>query len=173
MTPPPLSALPEELPTAIPEVRLRLLTPADTADHLALLRANRDHVTRHGDFTEQVRASAEDVRAALARTDGRERAYGIRLRGALVGQVSLIAVDPPRYGLGYWLDHGATGHGRAGAACAALVDRAHTVLGATDVFAGVTHGNTASAALLRRLGFAPVREFATYTRFRLALPPVA
>ncbi|MES0837337.1 GNAT family N-acetyltransferase [Nocardiopsis tropica] len=69
----------------------------------------------------------------------------------------------------YWLARAATGKGRAGAACAALIGSAFTVLGATDMFAGVTRGNGPSAAVLRRLGFAPVEEFPTYTRFHLPL----
>lgn len=166
-----LDALPKTLPTPMPEVSLRLLTPADSADYRALLHANRAHLTRHGDFTDQVEASTAKIEKALAHPEGRERAYGIRLHDTLVGQVSVIAVAPPRYSLGYWLARTATGQGRASAACAALIASSSTVLGATDMFAGVTHGNDPSVALLRRLGFVPVAEFATYTRFHLALTP--
>ncbi|MBB6119747.1 GNAT family N-acetyltransferase [Nocardiopsis algeriensis] len=166
-----LDALPPTLPTRIPGVSLRVLTSADSAEYRALLRANRAHLTRHGDFTDQVGASAEEIEEELAHPGEKERAYGIRLHGTLVGRVGIIAVAPPHYGLGYWLAQNATGHGRASAACAALVESASAVLGATDMFAGVTHGNDSSAALLRRLGFTPVAEFPTYTRFRLALTP--
>ncbi len=159
------------LPTRIPGVSLRVLTPADSVDYRALLRANRAHLTRHGDFTDQVRAPAGEIEEALARPGKKERAYGIRLHGTLVGQASIIAVAPPHYSLGYWLAQTATGRGRASAACAALIESSSTVLGATDMFAGVTHGNDPSVALLRRLGFTPVAEFATYTRFHLALTP--
>ncbi|WP_159392934.1 hypothetical protein [Streptomyces cyaneogriseus] len=51
-----------------------------------------------------------------------------------------------------------------------MIDHAVRVLGATDIFAGVTHGNDKSAALLRRLGFEPVADFARCTRFRLRPP---
>ncbi|WP_433696691.1 GNAT family N-acetyltransferase [Nocardiopsis sp. CA-288880] len=169
MVHPLLGALPETLPTRIPDVSLRVLTPSCAADIRALLQANTAHLTRHGDFTEQVRASVEEIEEALSDSAGKERAYGIRLRESLVGQVSIIAAAPPHYGLGYWLARSATGKGRAGAACAALIGSAFTVLGATDMFAGVTHGNDPSAAVLRRLGFAPVEEFPTYTRFHLPL----
>ena len=154
----------------MPDVSLRLLTPADSVEYRVLLHANRAHLTRHGDFTDQVEASAGELEEALAHP-GKERAYGIRLHDTLVGQVSIIAVAPPRYSLGYWLARTATGQGRASAACAALIASSSTVLGATDMFAGVTHGNDPSVALLRRLGFTPVAELSTYTRFHLPLTP--
>lgn len=52
---------------------------------------------------------------------------------------------------------------------AALLDHARDGLGATDVFAGVTHGNTPSVALLRRLGFDVAADLDGYTRFHLSL----
>jgi len=79
-----------------------------------------------------------------------------------------VPVDPPRYGLGYWLAEDATGHGYATAAVRALLDHART-LQATDVLAGVTHGNDRSVALLRRLGFARVAEFDSYDRYHRAV----
>lgn len=42
--------------------------------------------------------------------------------------------------------------------------QARVVLSATDVYAGVTHGNIASVNLLQRLGFTPVAQFDTHTR---------
>lgn len=166
-----LDALPKTLPTPIPGVSLRVLTPADSVDYRALLQANRAHLTRHGDFTDQIRASEGEIEQALAHPGKKERAYGIWLHGTLVGQASIIAAAPPHYSLGYWLAQTATGQGLASAACATLIERSSTVLGATDMFAGVTHGNHASVALLRRLGFTPVAECVTYTRFHLALTP--
>ena len=150
---------------------LRVLTPADSVDYRALLRANRAHLMRHGDFTDQIRASEGEIEQALAHPGKKERAYGIWLHDTLVGQASIIAAAPPHYSLGYWLAQTATGQGLASAACATLIEQSSTVLGATDMFAGVTHGNHASVALLRRLGFTPVAECVTYTRFHLALTP--
>jgi len=43
------------------------------------------------------------------------------------------------------------------------------MLGATDVFAGVRHGNVRSVAVLRRAGFVESVHFDHYTRFRLPL----
>ncbi|WP_433327656.1 GNAT family N-acetyltransferase [Spirillospora sp. CA-294931] len=165
-----LDALPDEFVTSIEGLTLRLLEPGDADACWALVQANRGHLTRHGDFTEQVGASRDEVRAAFeGPPDPFERAYGIRLHGELVGQISLIAANPPHYGLGCWLAESATGKGYARAACEALFEQARTVLAATDIFAGVTHGNTSSVALVRRLGFTPVAAFDTYTRFQKSL----
>jgi RimJ/RimL family protein N-acetyltransferase len=77
----------------------------------------------------------------------------------LVGGVSLVPVDPPKYGLGYWLATDACGRGLATLAVQAVTGYARDVLGATDVFAGVTHGNHASVGVLERAGFHRVAEF--------------
>ncbi len=148
---------------------LRELTVADADAYYALLDRNRQHLSRLGDYQEESRATPQWVRAHLSDEPAPSLRYGIRLDGALIGRADLIAVDPPRYGTGYWLDEAHTGAGRAGAACAALYAYAARELGATDVYAGVTRGNDRSVALLTRLGFAPVAEFADYTRFHLDL----
>ncbi|WP_088282374.1 GNAT family N-acetyltransferase [Kineosporia sp. A_224] len=80
-----------------------------------------------------------------------------------------MPVDPPRYGLGYWVRASSQGRGLASAAVGALLEHAQTRCGATDVFAGVTHGNDRSVALLRRLGFVEAATFERYTRFRRRL----
>jgi ribosomal-protein-serine acetyltransferase len=43
------------------------------------------------------------------------------------------------------------------------------MVGATDVYAGVTHGNGKSGAVLTRLGFKVAEVFETYTRYHRAL----
>lgn len=42
-------------------------------------------------------------------------------------------------------------------------------LAATDIYAGVTHGNDKSAALLERVGFRFPQRFEDYTRYHLHL----
>lgn len=162
--------MPQTVPTALPGVVLALFTGDDAEAYLELMRANREHLTRHGNFLEEVDASPEAIRAAFSRHEsGEEWAYGVRVHGLLIGRVSLVAVDPPRYGLGFWLDRAATGRGYATAACEALTQEAKRSLAATDIYCGVTHGNDPSSAVLHRLGFAPVTEFNTYTRFHRKL----
>jgi RimJ/RimL family protein N-acetyltransferase len=154
----------------VPGLVLRALTPEDADAYYVLLDRNRRHLSRRGDYEEESDATRAWVGRHLDQDPGPGLRYGIRLDGELIGRIDLIAVDPPRYGIGYWLGQDHTGAGRATAACVAVIDHAVRVLGATDIFAGVTHGNDKSAALLRRLGFEPVADFARYTRFRLRPP---
>jgi len=46
-------------------------------------------------------------------------------------------------------------------------------LGATDMFAGVTHGNTKSVGVLTRTGFEVSERFDDYDRYHLALDRAA
>lgn len=156
------------LHTDIPHLVLRDLTSADAAALYALLRRNRDHLTAHGDYREQVDASLPTLAAELA--DNAKQRFGIFLEGELIGRTDLIPVDPPRYSMGYWLARSATGKGYATAAVIALTRYAFAERGATDIYAGVTHGNGTSERLLYRLGFVPAATFQTYTRFRLTRP---
>lgn len=160
----------------MPGLVLRELTCEDADAYYALLDGNREHLSRFGDHREESEATAAWVHQHLARDPGPDLRLGIRLHGRLIGRIDLVAVNPPRYGTGYWLGASHVGAGYATAACTALYEYAARELGATDIFAGVTHGNDRSVALLTRLGFTPVAEFATYTRFRLRLvtgPPGA
>lgn len=158
-----------DIPTQTPGLVLRELTLDDADAYYALLDRNRKHLSRLGDYRAESAATPAWVRDHLGEDPGLSLRYGIRLNGALIGRIDLIAVSPPRYGTGYWLCASQVGAGHATAAGAALYGYAAQELGATDIFAGVTHGNDKSVALLRRLGFEPVADFADYTRFRLAL----
>lgn len=153
-----------EIPTDQPGISLRPLTDADA--YHALLLDNRAHLTQHGDYQEETAKTLAAVRADLAVPN--DLRFGIHHGDKLIGRIDLIAADPPRYSLGYWLTADATGHGYATAAGQAVLDLAIR-LGATDVYAGVTHGNAKSAAVLERIGFTATVEFDTYTRYRLAL----
>ncbi|AGZ41150.1 N-acetyltransferase GCN5 [Actinoplanes friuliensis DSM 7358] len=163
---------PRVLETSRAGLHLRQLAPSDAADYYALVQANAGHLTRHGDYQDEVAATADEVTESLAGQDGAQFRFGVFLHGRLIGRADLIPVDPPRFGLGYWLSEDATGNGYAGAAVGALLDHARAVHGATDVFAGVTHGNRPSEALLHRLGFTVVADLGTYNRFHLALGQV-
>ncbi|GHC67955.1 GNAT family N-acetyltransferase [Streptomyces flavofungini] len=158
-----------DLPTELPDLVLRELTVDDADAYYALLDRNRQHLSRLGDYRAESRATPAWARGQLAADPAPDLRYGIRLGGELIGRVDLIAVDPPRYGTGYWLDEAHQGAGRATAACAALYGYAAHELAATDIYAGVTRGNERSVALLGRLGFERVAEFADCTRFHLAL----
>jgi ribosomal-protein-serine acetyltransferase len=152
-------------------LELRELGPEDAAEYHALVQHNVAHLTKLGDYGDEVAAGAADVAERFAQRTEVPVRFGVRLEQRLVGRVDLVPVDPPRYGLGYWLGEDVTGRGLATEAVAALLRYAGTELGATDVFAGVTRGNAPSEALLRRLGFEIVAEFDTYRRFHHALTP--
>ena len=117
-------------------------------------------LTAHGDYSDQVE---------LASDAGGKRRFGIFLGTVLVGRADLAPVDPPRFGLGYWLAENATGKGYAQTALTTPLAFASSELGATEIYAGVTYGNERSTALLQRLGFAPIASFERHARFGLLL----
>jgi RimJ/RimL family protein N-acetyltransferase len=155
---------PSEILTEQPGITLRPLTDAEA--YHALLMDNRAHITQHGEYQEETSKTLQAVRTDLTAPD--DLRFGIHHGDKLIGRIDLIAADPPRYSIGYWLAATSTGHGYATAAGRAVVDLA-VGLGATDVYAGVTHGNAKSAAVLERIGFTAVVEFDTYTRYHRAL----
>jgi RimJ/RimL family protein N-acetyltransferase len=146
---------PVELATARDGLVLRELTAADHDSVAALMDRNRDHLTRFGDDFDQA--------------VGLNTRFGVWRDGELIGRVDLNPVNPPNYVLGYWLDERATGHGYATDACRAALDFARSALRAEVMWAGVTHGNHRSGAVLDRLGFERVAELERHTRYRLAL----
>jgi RimJ/RimL family protein N-acetyltransferase len=158
-----------ELACPDPALVLSDLTADDAADYYDLVQRSRAHLTAHGDYAELVAASPAAVQAELSKPPAGAYRFGIRYEGRLVGRADLIAVDPPRYGIGYWLGAGATGRGLATHACGRLIEYAGAELAATEIYAGVTHGNEPSVALLSRLGFEPVERFESYTRYRLVI----
>lgn len=145
------------------------MTADDAVPLVSIYRQNADHLTRFGDYEEQVRASEDEVREELSLVDPK-LCYKIVVGGRLAGRAELVAVDPPKYGLGYLLDKSECGRGVATEAVRALVNYAFESLCATDVFAGVTHGNEPSVALLRRLGFERVEQFEHYDRYHRGGP---
>jgi ribosomal-protein-serine acetyltransferase len=148
---------------------LKELTVADTQSYYHVLDRNRAHLSHYGDYQDEANATPAWVTDHLSHP-APDR-FGIWLDQHLIGRVDLVHAAPPRYGLGYWLSHDATGHGYATTACSTLIDEARSRHRATDIFAGVTHGNHRSVAVLQRLGFQPVTDFDTYTRFQLRLAP--
>ncbi|MFF9571466.1 GNAT family N-acetyltransferase [Streptomyces sp. NPDC014685] len=158
-----------ELETGIVGLTLRVLTAEQADEYYALIGRNHEHLTQHGDYQELVASDYETVHAELLNDPNPSLRCGIFLHGALIGRVDLVAVNPPWYGFGYWLDREATGHGYATAACRVLIEYGATALGATDMFAGVTHGNDKSGAVLTRLGFKATEVFETYTRYHRPL----
>ena len=157
------------LATSLAELTLRRLREEDARALHDLVQENRPHLTAYGDYAELVSNSIEQLSAELANTATGNWRFGMCLAGKLIGTADLIPVDPPRYGLGYWLAKDATRNGYATVAVQRLLTFARDDLRASDVYAGVTHGNHPSQALLGRLGFVPVAMFERYTRYHRAL----
>lgn len=152
-----------------PALVLSDLTAADSEDYYELVQRSRAHLTAYGDYADVVVASLAAVREELSRLPTGRHRLAVRYDGRLAGRIDLIAVDPPRYSIGYWLGVDAVGRGLATQACGRLIEYAGTELGATEIYAGVTHGNERSVALLTRLGFDRAERFDGYTRFRLVI----
>jgi RimJ/RimL family protein N-acetyltransferase len=82
-----------------------------------------------------------------------QRGVELRETGALIGDVGLNRFATRRVEVGYTLARSAWGNGYATEAVGALVEHALGPLRMTHVFAGVDPANTASIAVLLRLGF--------------------
>ncbi|MDQ3641320.1 MAG: GNAT family N-acetyltransferase [Actinomycetota bacterium] len=156
-----------ELQTDFPGLVVREHAPADAHEYFELVQTNRDHLTRHGDYAELVAATRQETERRFAEPSPSLRC-GIWKDERLIGHVSLVHGVPPTWGLGFWLAQDETGRGYMTASIAALLEYAERELMATEVLAGVTHGNHRSSRLLIRLRFSPIEKFPTYTRYRLA-----
>jgi RimJ/RimL family protein N-acetyltransferase len=150
-------------------VELRPLTVEDADAYHDLLVASAAHLTRHGDYEAEAAQTRDETRGYFENPWDDNLRFGIWVDGALVGRIDLNPVNPPKYSVGYWLTGTATGHGYATEALTTLTAYARDVLGATDLYAGITHGNTASEAVAVRAGFAAVATFDAYTRFHMEL----
>ncbi len=155
--------------TDIPTLRLVEPTPDDAPALYDLVARNRGHLTQHVDFTDLGEATLESIATSLTSEDGRHARFGIWLDGRLIGRADLSRRTPGNLVLGYWLGGEDTGKGYATAAWQALIDYGKGELGATNVYAGVTKGNTKSGALLGRLRFRAVEDQGIYTPFTLPL----
>lgn len=146
-------------------ISLRRLGVGDAELLHSMLQRNAEHLTQRGDFTDEVALTLDEVRARL--TDAIVR-FAIEDDGRPVGHLALVPVDPPHWTVGYWVAADHVGRGVCTAAVRLALDEARA-LGAIDLYAGVTHGNEPSVAVLRKLGFEVAADLDTYTRFRIDL----
>lgn len=160
-----------EVETEVPGLLLRTLRPEDAERYVEVLRSSTAHLTRLGDYLDEVRLGVPETAATFGLGDLTR--FGVWLDDSLIGCVHLVGVAPPSFGFGFWIEPEHEGLGLMYAACHAALRWAIDRLDAEDVFAGVTHGNVRSEALLGRLGFDPISSFETYTRFHLTLAALA
>lgn len=156
--------------TACASTTIRPLRAVDIAPLVALMRRNRRHLNAHSSWDEVIDGAQADLQGRVE-GDGPPLAFAIWCGDHLAGGLTLLPVNPPRFGLSYWVDAGHTRRGAGTAAVAEAVEHARPM--ATDLYAGVTHGNTASVRVLRRAGFAAIEEFEEYTRYHLRLADTA
>lgn len=160
-----------QISTTVAGLVLEPLTADDAGPYHELLHRNLGHLG--SDYDAELALREADHAACFADNPQPPLIFGVRLHGVLVGRVDLAAVEPPKYGLGYWLTQEVTGRGYAIAAVQAVTAHARNGVAATDIFAEVSHGNVRSAAVLERVGFvvavAVAVDFEDYTRFHLPL----
>lgn len=163
-----MEALPDGLPTALPDLRLRQLQPVDAATLIRLVQRNRMHLTRHGDYGDLVETDVDTLALQLGNRSG-QITFGICLGEQIVGTVTLIRHQPGVFGLGYWISAEHGGRGYVSHACQALIDAAEAHLDAREIWAGITHGNHASIAVATKLGLELARTQPGHLSYLLRL----
>lgn len=153
--------------TSIPEVELQELTVRNALEFFQLVTQNRDHLTQFGDYQDLAQSTLEEIEAYFSNPADVNIRMGIWRGSELMGRVDLHPVEPRAYVLGYWIGSEYSGNGYVTASCRAMIDYGREQLGATDFWAGVTHGNERSIAVLERLGFRRVERLEGHTRFHL------
>lgn len=124
----------------------------DTPAVVATMRSDLAHLNRHSDWTEIVEAQAGPLSGAPALV--------ALAADRVVGGGGLEEVQPGRFTLSYWVVSGMTGQGIASALVRHLFDEGLRA-SATDLYAGVVHGNSASVCALMKNGFTCVATFDT------------
>lgn len=153
----------------MPELRLIELSEHDLDAYYALIDANREHLTRLGDYASMKTATRDSTRMALREHNGVDLRMGIWFNDQLTGRVDLLPKEPGKSGIGYWLGEAFIGRGFATLACRAIIEYGRNALGIEEVYAGVTKGNSASETVLHRAGFRLLADMGSYNRFVLEL----
>lgn len=148
---------PTVLKTNIEQLNLRILKAADSGCLYKLIQRNRQHLTKAGDYLDYVERSQQDHHSVLTNPESTEYIFGMMNEEELVGVVSIIQHKPAVFGLGYWLNENSMGHGFAAQSVASVISYLFEQ-SADEIWAGISHGNTASINLVTRFGFELVRE---------------
>ena len=73
------------LATDLADLVLRPLAQSQALELHDLLQQNREHLTAHGDYIDQVAMSYEELKAELAAGEHRNLRFGLVLKGELIG----------------------------------------------------------------------------------------
>ena len=157
------------IPTCNSRLRLVTLSAEDIDAYYALVDANRDHLTRYGDYSNAKLATRISVSEEIMNASDDRTRMGLWNDDTLIGRIDLHEKEPGKFVLGYWLGSTYTGHGYATMACRAIIAYAREAMVASEISAGVTKGNSPSEALLARLGFRNIADMGSYNRFILCL----
>lgn len=156
-----------ELATDLQQIHLSRLTTEDTDPLFDLVQQNKNHLNLHGDFRDLTAKTREQIYAELAAPRENEFSYAIRKETHILGVVTLIAYKPKIFGIGYWIGADHTGHHYVTSCCRALIAETREVLGAQEIWAGITHGNSSSISVVTRLEFVLMRDQATHLSYAL------
>jgi RimJ/RimL family protein N-acetyltransferase len=155
---------PLELQTGDPALVLRELNESGAEAYYALLDRNRLHLTQFGNYQAEGKATLAWVKRSLRRPGGGLR-FGLWYSGQLVGRIELARWARQRFTVAYWLGSEHVGRGLMTQAVSRLMRHGRETLGATAFFAGVTHGNRRSEAVLRGLGYEIAIDHEDHTVF--------
>jgi ribosomal-protein-alanine N-acetyltransferase len=141
---------------------LRLLVPRDSRELLGVVAASRDELGRFMGWPREMISLDQARRFVSIGREGwlSERTARLGLfeldTGGLVGSIELDGIDPRRRQaeMGYWIRTDRWGRGYACEAGHAILGYAFGTLGLHKVRADVAVGNTGSARVLEKLGFA-------------------
>src|SRR6185503_9147497 len=97
-----------------------------------LVQANQEHLERHDGWQGEIEATLDHLVARFTEKSPGDVRFGLRLRESLIGQVTLVRFEPPRWGLGYWLAHRMTGRGYMTASLRAVLEHARNDLAANE-----------------------------------------
>lgn len=111
------------LRTDIPGLEVREHATADAGEFYEFVHANRDHLTRHGDYTQLVASTRKETERRSAAHASRSLRCGTWKNGRLVGHVTLVHGEPPRWGVGFGHAEDATGRGYMTASLAAIFEQ--------------------------------------------------
>lgn len=155
--------------TSIPGLGIRRLSEEDTPLYLKTIQDNAYHLTRYGDYQEQVRASISQIVADVLVNDERHLKMGIWFKDIFIGRVDINHAEDNAYILGYWLSSNYTGKGYGYESCKTLIDFVYKKYSIFELWAGVRHENNASIKLLKKLGFTEFEKLSDRSRYRLIL----